>query len=250
MRLAGKVAIISGAASGMGAATARRFGKEGARVVIADMLEEEGKAVAEEVNEAGGKAIFIALNVTDEAGWKTVVDDTVAAFGRLDILVNNAGISGSATNDMLDSGLWERVMAVNSTGVFLGTAAAVRQMQRNGGGSIVNLSSISGVVGQTFVHMSYNAAKGAVRIMTKSTAVQFGKDRIRCNSIHPGLMPPMRTSGATADPAVRESMLKSVPLGRAGEVDEVANAILFLASDEASYITGAELYVDGGYLAT
>jgi NAD(P)-dependent dehydrogenase (short-subunit alcohol dehydrogenase family) len=250
MRLAGKVAIISGAASGMGAATARRFGKEGARVVIADMLEEEGKAVAEEVNEAGGKAIFMALNVTDEAGWKTVVDDTVAAFGRLDILVNNAGISGSATNDMLDSGLWERVMAVNSTGVFLGTAAAVRQMQRNGGGSIVNLSSISGVVGQTFVHMSYNAAKGAVRIMTKSTAVQFGKDRIRCNSIHPGLMPPMRTSGATADPAVRESMLKSVPLGRAGEVDEVANAILFLASDEASYITGAELYVDGGYLAT
>jgi NAD(P)-dependent dehydrogenase (short-subunit alcohol dehydrogenase family) len=250
MRLAGKVAIISGAASGMGAATARRFGKEGARVVIADMLEEEGKAVAEEVNEAGGKAIFMALNVTDEAGWKTVVDDTVAAFGRLDILVNNAGISGSATNDMLDSGLWERVMAVNSTGVFLGTAAAVRQMQRNGGGSIVNLSSISGVVGQTFVHMSYNAAKGAVRIMTKSTAVQFGKDRIRCNSLHPGLMPPMRTSGATADPAVRGSMLKSVPLGRAGEVDEVANAILFLASDEASYITGAELYVDGGYLAT
>ena len=250
MRLTGKVAIISGAASGMGAATARRFGKEGARVVIADMLEEEGKAVADGVNEAGGKAMFMALNVTDEAGWKNVVDATVAAFGRLDILVNNAGISGSATNDMLDSGLWERVMAVNSTGVFLGTAAAVRQMQRNGGGSIVNLSSISGVVGQTFVHMSYNAAKGAVRIMTKSTAVQFGKDRIRCNSIHPGLMPPMRTSGATADPAVRERMLKTVPLGRAGEVDEVANAILFLASDEASYITGAELYVDGGYLAT
>jgi NAD(P)-dependent dehydrogenase (short-subunit alcohol dehydrogenase family) len=249
MRLTGKVAIISGAASGMGAATARRFGKEGARVVIADMLEEEGKAVADGVNEAGGKAMFMALNVTDEAGWKKVVDATVAAFGRLDILVNNAGISGSATNDMLDSGLWERVMAVNSTGVFLGTAAAVRQMQRNGGGSIVNLSSISGIVGQTFVHMSYNAAKGAVRIMTKSTAVQFGKDRIRCNSIHPGLMPPMRTSGATADPAVRERMLKTVPLGRAGEVDEVANAILFLASDEASYITGAELFVDGGYLA-
>jgi NAD(P)-dependent dehydrogenase (short-subunit alcohol dehydrogenase family) len=250
MRLTGKVAIISGAASGMGAATARRFGKEGARVVIADMLEEEGKAVADGVNEAGGKAMFMALNVTDEAGWKKVVDATVAAFGRLDILVNNAGISGSATNDMLDSGLWERVMAVNSTGVFLGTAAAVRQMQRNGGGSIVNLSSISGIVGQTFVHMSYNAAKGAVRVMTKSTAVQFGKDGIRCNSIHPGLMPPMRTSGATADPAVRERMLKTVPLGRAGEVDEVANAILFLASDEASYITGAELYVDGGYLAS
>jgi NAD(P)-dependent dehydrogenase (short-subunit alcohol dehydrogenase family) len=249
MRLAGKIAIISGAASGMGAATARRFGWEGACVVIADMLEAEGKAVADAINEAGGKAMFMALNVTDEAGWKQVVGATVAAFGRLDILVNNAGISGSATNDMLDSALWERVMAVNSTGVFLGTAASVRQMQKNGGGSIVNLSSISGVVGQTMVHMSYNAAKGAVRIMTKSTAVQFGKDGIRCNSVHPGLMPPMRTSGATADPAIRAKMLKSVPLGRTGEVDEVANAILFLASDEASYITGAELYVDGGYLA-
>jgi NAD(P)-dependent dehydrogenase (short-subunit alcohol dehydrogenase family) len=249
MRLVGKTAIISGAASGMGAATARRFGREGACVVVADMLETEGRAVADAINEAGGKAMFMTLDVTDEAGWKQVVDATVAAFGRLDILVNNAGISGSATNDMLDSALWERVMAVNSTGVFLGTAASVRQMQKNGGGSIVNLSSISGVVGQTMVHMSYNAAKGAVRIMTKSTAVQFGKDGIRCNSVHPGLMPPMRTSGATADPAIRAKMLKSVPLGRTGEVDEVANAILFLASDEASYVTGAELYVDGGYLA-
>jgi NAD(P)-dependent dehydrogenase (short-subunit alcohol dehydrogenase family) len=249
MRLADKVAIITGAASGMGAATARRFGKEGAKVVVADMLQDEGRAVADTINAAGGKALFLALNVTDEAAWKTTVDATVSAFGKLDILVNNAGISGSATNDLLDSALWERVMAVNSTGVFLGTAAAVRQMQQNGGGSIVNLSSISGIVGQSMVHMSYNAAKGAVRIMTKSTAVQFGKDRIRCNSVHPGVMPPMRTSGATADPAVRARMLRAVPLGRAGEVDEVANAILFLASDEASYITGAELYVDGGYLA-
>jgi len=249
MRLANKVAIITGAASGMGAATARRFGKEGASVVIADMLEDEGRAVADGINAAGGRAVFLALNVTDETGWKTVVDETVRGFGRLDILVNNAGISGSATNDLLDSGLWDRVMAVNSTWVFLGTAAAVRQMQRNGGGSIVNLSSISGVVGQSFVHMGYNAAKGAVRIMTKSTAVQFGKDGIRCNSVHPGLMPPMRTSGATADPTVRAKMLRAVPLGRAGEADEVANAVLFLASDEASYITGAELYVDGGYLA-
>ena len=249
MRLVDKVAIISGAASGMGAATARRFGKEGAKVVVADMLEDEGRAVADSINAAGGQALFMALNVTEEAGWDAVVTATVRAYGKLDILVNNAGISGSATNDLLDSSLWERVMAVNSTGVFLGTAAAVRQMQKNGGGSIVNLSSISGVVGQTMVHMSYNAAKGAVRVMTKSTAVQFGKDKIRCNSIHPGLMPPMRTSGATADPATRAKMLRSVPLGRTGEVDEVANAILFLASDEASYVTGAELYVDGGYLA-
>jgi NAD(P)-dependent dehydrogenase (short-subunit alcohol dehydrogenase family) len=249
MRLKDKVAIVTGAASGMGAATARRFGAEGAAVVVADMLEDEGRAVADGINAAGGKALFLKLNVTDEAGWKQVVDATVAAFGTLDILVNNAGISGSATNDLLDSALWDRVMAVNSTGVFLGIAASVPVMQQHGGGSIVNLSSISGVVGQGMVHMSYNASKGAVRVMTKSTAVQFGKDRIRCNSVHPGLMPPMRTSGATADPVVRAKMLKSVPLGRTGEVDEVANAILFLASDEASYVTGAELYVDGGYLA-
>lgn len=249
MRLADKVAIISGAASGMGAATARRFAKEGAKVVVADMLEEDGRAVADGINAGGGKALFLALDVTDEAGWTKVVAETVRAFGRLDILVNNAGISGSATNDMLDTALWGRVMAVNSTGVFLGTAAAVRQMQKTGGGSIVNLSSISGVVGQTMVHMGYNASKGAVRTMTKATAVQFGRDGIRCNSVHPGLMPPMRTSGATADPAVRAKMLQSVPLGRTGEVDEVANAVLFLASDEASYMTGAELYVDGGYLA-
>jgi len=249
MRLANKVAVVSGAASGMGAATARRFAREGAKVVVADMLEDEGRKVVADIAAAGGTAEFMALNVTDEARWNAVVAATVAKFGRLDILVNNAGISGSAMNDLLESGIWDRLIAVNCTGVFLGTAAAVRQMQKNGGGSIINLSSISGVVGQTMVHMGYNASKGAVRTMTKSTAVQFGKDGIRCNSVHPGLMPPMRTSGATADPAVRAKMLKAVPLGRTGEVDEVANAILFLASDEASYITGAELYVDGGYLA-
>ena len=250
MRLKDKVAIVTGAASGMGAATARRFGAEGAKVVIADMLEQEGRQVADSINAAHpGAALFVALDVTEEAGWRRVVEETVRAFGKLDILVNNAGISGSATNNLLDTELWKRVMSVNADGVFLGVATCVPAMQKNGGGSIINLSSISGVVGQSMVHMGYNASKGAVRTLTKSTAVQFGKDKIRCNSVHPGLMPPMRTSGATADPEVRAKMLKAVPLGRSGEVDEVANAILFLASDEASYVTGAELYVDGGYLA-
>jgi NAD(P)-dependent dehydrogenase (short-subunit alcohol dehydrogenase family) len=249
MRLPDKVAIVTGAASGMGAATARRFAKEGAKVVVADQLDDDGKKVAAEIVAAGGTAVFMPLNVTDEANWKKVVDDTVAKFGRIDILVNNAGISGSAVNDLLETGIWHRVMDVNATGVFLGMAACIPQMQKAGGGSIVNLSSISGVVGQTMVHMSYNASKGAVRTMSKSAAVQFGKDKIRCNTIHPGLMPPMRTSGATADPVVRAKMLRAVPLGRNGEIDEVANAVLFLASDEASYVTGAELYVDGGYLA-
>jgi len=253
MRLAGKVAIISGAASGMGAATARRFAKEGAKVVVADQLEDEGRKVVADINAAnapGGEALFLRLDVTDEANWKQVVEETVRRYGKLDILVNNAGISGSAVTDMLDTDAWDRLLAVNGRGVFLGTKHAVLEMKKTGGGSIVNLSSISGNAGQTMTHMGYNASKGAVRTMTKSTAVQFGRDGIRANSVHPGLMPPMRTSGATADPAVRAKMLQGVPLRRAGEIDEVANAILFLASDEASYITGAELYVDGGYLAT
>jgi len=249
MRLQDKVAIVSGAASGMGAATARRFAREGAKVVIADMLDDEGRQVAADITRSNGAAEFMHLNVTDEADWQRVVAATVANYGRLDILVNNAGISGSAVSDMLDTDAWDRLMAVNSRGVFLGTKYAVLEMRKTGGGAIVNLSSISGNTGQTMTHMGYNAAKGAVRTLTKSTAVQFGKDGIRANSVHPGLMPPMRTSGATADPAVRAKMLQGVPLRRAGEVDEVANAVLFLASDEASYITGAELYVDGGYLA-
>lgn len=249
MRLEGKVAIISGAASGMGAATARRFAKEGAKVVLADMLDDDGRKVAAEIVAANGAAVFMALNVTKEADWQRVVDDTLAMYGKLDILVNNAGISGSAVSDLLDTAAWDALLAVNGRGVFLGTKHAVLAMKKSGGGSIVNLSSISGNSGQTMTHMGYNASKGAVRTLTKSTAVQFGADGIRANSVHPGLMPPMRTSGATADPEVRSKMLKGVPLRRAGEVDEVANAILFLASDEASYITGAELYVDGGYLA-
>ena len=249
MRLEGKVAIVTGAASGMGAATARRFAREGAKVVIADMLEEDGRAVAQQIVTANGAAEFMKLDVTDEANWKAVVDATVARFGKLDILVNNAGISGSAVEDVLDTMMWDKLMEVNGRGTFLGVKFAVPAMKAAGGGSIVNLSSISGVVGQKRIHVGYNASKGAVRTLTKSAAVQFGGDGIRVNSIHPGLMPPMRTSGATADPAFRAQMLKAVPLGRSGEADEVANAILFLASDEASYITGAELYVDGGYLA-
>ncbi len=208
MRLEGKVAIVSGAASGMGAATARRFAKEGAKVVIADMLEEEGRKIAADITRANGIAEFMRLDVTNEADWKTVVDATVQKHGKLDILVNNAGISGSAFADMLDTDAWDKLMAVNARGVFLGTKHAVLAMKQSGGGSIINLSSISGNAGQTMTHMGYNASKGAVRTLTKSTAVQFGRDGIRANSVHPGLMPPMRTSGATADPAVRAKMLQ------------------------------------------
>ncbi len=246
MRLQGKVAIISGAASGMGAATARMFAREGARVVIADLLEHEGNAVADSI---GAAARFERLDVTDEENWKATVAATTRQFGKLDILVNNAGISGSAEQDFYSTEAWHRIMAVNATGVFLGIKHAVPALKANGGGSIVNLSSIAGIIGSEHVHMAYNASKAAVRLMTKSVAVQHAKDGIRCNSVHPGVMPAMRTSGRTADPAIRAERMKVIPMRRPGEVDEVAYAVLFLASDESSYVTGSEIHVDGGAIA-
>jgi NAD(P)-dependent dehydrogenase (short-subunit alcohol dehydrogenase family) len=249
MRLENKVALITGGASGMGASMARIFAREGAKVVVADMLEAEGKAVAAEITRANGSAIFQKLDVGSEAEWRAAIEAALAAYGKLDILVNDAGISGSAEEDLFDSAAWDKIMTINSTGTFLGMKFAIPEMQKTGGGSIVNISSISGVTGQRGIHVAYNASKGAVRTLTKAAAVQHGRDNIRVNSVHPGLMPPMRTSGRTADPAVRAKMLEGVPLGRAGRVEEVANAVLFLASDDASYITGAELYVDGGFLA-
>jgi NAD(P)-dependent dehydrogenase (short-subunit alcohol dehydrogenase family) len=250
MRLEGKVALITGAASGMGASMARIFAGEGAKVVAADMLEDEGKRVVADITKANGAAMFRRLDVSNEAEWKATVEATLAEYGKLDILVNDAGLSGSAVADLFDTAAWDRLMAVNARGVFLGMKFAIPLMKAQGGGSIVNISSISGITGQHGVHVAYNASKGAVRTLTKAAAVQHGGDNIRVNSVHPGLMPPMRSSGRTADPEVRAKMLRQVPMGRAGRVEEVANAVLFLASDEASYITGAELWVDGGFLAT
>jgi NAD(P)-dependent dehydrogenase (short-subunit alcohol dehydrogenase family) len=246
MRLAGKVAIISGAASGMGAATARMFAREGAKVVIADVLEHEGRQLASAI---GDSARFEKLDVTSEANWAVVVAATIKAFGKLDVLVNNAGISGSAEQDFYSTEAWHRIMGINATGVFFGIKHAVPAMRAAGGGSIVNLSSIAGIIGSEHVHMAYNASKAAVRLMTKSVAVQHAKDGIRANSVHPGIMPAMRTSGRTADPAIRAERMKVIPMRRPGEVDEVAYAVLFLASDESSYITGSEIHVDGGAIA-
>ncbi|WP_422000807.1 SDR family NAD(P)-dependent oxidoreductase [Reyranella sp.] len=251
MRMKDKVALVTGAAGGMGAATARLFAREGAKaVVVADVLDTEGEAVAAGIAKAGGTAEYAHLDVTDEGQWRTLVDGIVARHGGLDVLVNNAGISGSAEQDLYDTAAWERLMGINATGVFFGMKHGIAAMKKRGkGGSVINLSSISGIVGQGYIHVGYNASKGAVRLISKAGAAQHGRDGIRVNSVHPGLMPPMRTSGRTADPAMRAKTLKGVPLGRAGEVDEVANAILFLASDEASYVTGAELVVDGGWTA-
>ena len=248
MRLKGKISIITGAAHGMGESTARRFAREGAVVVIADVLDAEGAKVVAEINAQGGKAEYVHLDVTQETEWKSLVASTVQRHGRLDVLVNNAGISG-AVPDRMDVAMFDRLMNVNARGTFLGIKYGIESMLRTGGGSIVNISSISGLVGQEFVHMGYNAAKAGIHLLTKSAALQFGKDGIRVNSVHPGIMAPMRTSVTAADPALRAKLLETIPLRRAGNGDDTANAVLFLASDEASYITGTELVVDGGFLA-
>lgn len=243
MRLTGKVAIISGAASGMGAATARRFGKEGARVVIADMLEEEGKAVADGVNEAGGKAMFMALNVTDEAGWKKVVDATVAAFGRLDILVNNAAITrdGLAIRMKLDD--WDAVLRTNLTGAHLCAQQALAVMLRQRSGRIINVTSVvaeTGNAGQS----NYVAAKAGLIGLTRALAVEVASRNITVNAVAPGFIVSPMTDPLSD--TVKQALLERIPLGRMGTDADVTTAIVFLSSDEAGYITGAVLDVNGG----
>ena len=251
MRLHDKVAIISGGAHGMGAVEACLFAREGAKVVIADIRDDDGQRLAAEINDAGGESLFVHTDVTSEAAWAALVASAVARFGRLDILVNNAGISSRAVPDDDSLEAWTRIMDINSTGVFLGAKHAVAQMRRNGGGAIVNISSIAGLVGMLSGHPAYNASKGAVRLFTKAMAVRCGVDNIRVNSVHPGYMPPMMSRIPDAEVrAGRSAMVaEQVPLGREGRQEEVANAVLFLASDDASYITGAELVVDGGFTA-
>ena len=246
-RLEGKIAIVTGAARGMGEVEARLFAEEGATVVLCDVSDDAGQRVADDIVSSGRAAEYVRLNVTDEDNWRQVIGDAVAKYGRLDILVNNAGISGYDEEDNLGTTTWDRLLDINAKGVFLGMKHAIGAMEQGDGGSIVNISSISGIVGQDFLHMGYNASKGAVRLMTKSAAIRWAEAGIRVNSVHPGLMPPM--AGGSANSETRNSMMANVPMKRAGRREEVAYAVLFLASDEASYITGAELVVDGGFTA-
>ena len=248
MRLEGKVAIITGAARGMSATEARLFAQEGATVVIADYQDDLAKIVEADITASGGAAMAAHIDVTNEDEWSSLVSDTVSRYGKLDILVNNAGVSSTSYTDPFDSLGWHRIMDVNATGVFLGTKYAVGAMTRSGGGSIVNISSIMGFVGGEGGHPAYHASKGAVRIFTKATAVKFGPDGIRANSVHPGFMPPMETA-QHADSDLRQEHIRLTPLRRTGETIEVAYGVLFLASDEASFVTGTELVIDGGFIS-
>ncbi len=246
MRLDGKVAIVTGGAHGMGEAEARLFAREGAKVVVADVLGPEAEAVAADIRASGGNAIAATIDVTSEPEWVALIQKTLASYGRIDILVNNAGISGSSVGDPDGLEGWQRVIAVNQTSVFLGTKLAAEQMAKTGGGSIVNISSIMGFVGGAGGHPAYHASKGAVRIYSKAAAVRYGPSGVRVNTVHPGYMPPMLNATNANE---RGEKIAATPLRRLGEPIEVAYGVLFLASDEASFVTGTELVIDGGYIA-
>ena len=249
MRLEGKVAFISGGARGMGETEARLFAENGAKVVVGDVLEAEGRQVAADISGSGGDAMFVPLDVTSESDWERAVAATVERYGRLDVLVNNAGISGRSMVEDTRVEDWERVMDINAKGVFLGTRCAIPEMQKVGGGSIINISSQLGLVGTDNSSPQYQASKGAVRIFTKTTAIQYAADGIRANSVHPGPIVTPMTEERRADPATRELMLSRIPLARYGQPIDVAYGVLYLASDESSFVTGSELVIDGGWTA-
>jgi cyclopentanol dehydrogenase len=248
-RLEGKVALISGGARGMGAAEARLFCREGARVVFGDILDRLGRAVEAEVRESGGEATYVHLDVTREAEWAAAVALATTRYGKLDILVNNAGIGGGGRVEETTMEEWDRVMDVNAKGVFLGTRAAIPAMRAAGGGSIINISSQLGIVALESSSAQYIASKGAVRLFTKATAVQYARDSIRANSVHPGPIDTAMSASSRSDPERNSYMVSRIPLGRWGEPEEVAYGVLYLASDESSFVTGSELVIDGGWTA-
>jgi NAD(P)-dependent dehydrogenase (short-subunit alcohol dehydrogenase family) len=254
-RLAGKVVLITGGASGIGLASAQACATEGARVVISDINDAAGEAEAQRLQGAGHDVAFLHHDATSEGDWKRVVDEVVRRHGTLDVLVNNAGIAVIAPLEQETLTGWRRTQAINMEGVFLGCREAVRVM-RERGGSIVNVSSIEGMIGEPYVP-AYNASKGGVRAFTKSAALYCAQQGygIRVNSIHPGYVgTPLVANAIAALPpaeaaALQQDLLGRIPLGRLAEPREIAHAIVFLASDEASYMTGSELVVDGGYTA-
>ncbi|WP_435920887.1 SDR family NAD(P)-dependent oxidoreductase [Paenibacillus sp. DYY-L-2] len=248
MRLANKVAIITGAAGGMGKADALLFAKEGAKVAVTDMQEEKVKEVASEIVAAGGEAISFKHNVASEEDWIRVVNETVAKYGKIDILVNNAGVSNATPFLELTVADWEKTMSINVTSIFLGQKYVIPHMIEAGGGSIVNISSIAGLTGGSGTG-PYTASKGAVRMLTKATAVDYAKHNIRANSVHPGFIETPMTVDMFKDENMRQWFQSQTPLPRLGKAEDIANGVLFLASDESSYITGVELPIDGGYFA-
>ena len=256
MRLEGKVALISGGARGQGGAESRLFAREGAKVVIGDVLEEDGRKAEAEINESGGEAVFVKLDVTKSEDWRSAVEATVNRFGKLNVLVNNAAIFGplGRVEDITEE-VWDQYMAIDAKGVFLGCKYAIPEMRKAGGGSIINIASGAAIRVRTRVPTPYAAAKGAVRAITKTVAIEYATEGIRVNTVHPG---PTLTEGVMLmDPAgphvdatdVPDWVKYSAPMGRWGKPIEIAHAALFLASDDASFVLGTELDADGGHQA-
>ncbi len=255
MRLEGKVALISGAASGVeselmgfGGAAARMFCREGAKVVLGDINTAGGERTAAQIRAAGGDAIFVKLDVTSEQDWIDAVAATVAAYGTLNVLVNNAGTGARYTVEETTADAWDGQIDVHAKGTFLGTRQAIPEMLKAGGGSIINISSIYGLVGSP-TSTAYHAAKGAVRLFTKSAAIQYAGDNIRVNSIHPGYCHTPLTTRSYENERYLDWIQERIPIGRVGVADDIAYGIVFLASDESSFMTGSELVIDGGTTA-
>lgn len=242
-RFDGRVALVTGGASGIGRATSLRIAAEGGSVVIGDVQDDRGQAVVDEIEQRGGAAAYVHLDVTDEQDWNRAVASTVDRFGRLDILVNNAGIGDTEPLEDTTIDTWNKVVALTQTSVFLGMKSAAEALKQSGHGSVVNISSMYGIVGSG-VSPAYHAAKGAVRLLTKTTALGWAKAGVRVNSVHPGYI-----DTPILGDTDRDALAGATPMGRLGQADEIAAMIAFLASDDASFTTGAEFVVDGGYTA-
>jgi cyclopentanol dehydrogenase len=255
MRLENKVALITGAAAGIpgelmgfGGTSAWAFVKEGAKVVLTDLNDELGERSAAAIREAGGDAQYFHLDVTDSSQWVSVMESTMSAFGELNVLVNNAGTGARFNVEETTEEIWDQQMDVHAKGVFLGTRQAIAPMRQAGGGSIINVSSIYGIVGSP-ASTAYHAAKGAIRTFSKAAAVQYAAEGIRVNSLHPGYAVTPLTDDTFANPKVSEWLHARIPMGRLGTADDLVGGIVFMASDEARYMTGAELVIDGGVTA-
>ena len=251
MRLEGKIALITGGAQGLGAAIAARFAEEGAVVFIGDLAHkaEAGAGTAAAIKAKGGKVFFVTLDVTSEPSWMEAMAAVTKEAGKLNVLVNNAGINIRETIDVMKVENLDTVLAVNVKGPFLGCKHAIKMFRKTGGGAIINMSSVCGLIGHRYTTEAYTASKGAVTLLTKTVAVRYGKENIRCNSLHPSTVDTPLTRGQLEDPVQKEQRYGEVPMGRLGVPLDVANAALFLASDEASFINGVALPVDGGTTA-